>query len=103
MSPCVAERQLLFCPKEGGPRKPFTVRVFAPSELKTGEVDFEFSPGTARCIVELDGLPGFNVGPVYGADTLQALQLAADIEPLMRRISRQYDLFYPTGEGYFDE
>ena len=37
----------------------------------------------------------------YGADSLQALQLALEVEPMLRRLSEEYDLFFPDGERYF--
>jgi hypothetical protein len=43
------------------------------------------------------------LGDTYGADSLQALQLAADIEPVLKRLSHRCDFYFPTGEGYFDE
>ena len=55
------------------------------------------------CTVEFDGLPDETLGDTYGADSLQALQLAADIEPVLKRLSHRYDFYFPTGEGYFDE
>ena len=93
----------MFCPKGGGVRKPFTVQILAPSEVKVGEVAFAFAKGTAQCTVHFVGLPDFSTEIIYGADSLQALQLAVDVEPLLRRISKKYDLFFPSGESYFEE
>jgi hypothetical protein len=31
------------------------------------------------------------------------VQLAVDIEPVLKRLSKRYDFQFPTGEGYFDE
>ena len=42
-------------------------------------------------------------GAIYGADSIQALQLAVDIEPVLKRLSERYDFYFPSGEGYFDE
>lgn len=79
------------------------VRIFAPRPVDPVSVSFQVSPGTAVCTVELDGIPGETVGGTYGADSLQALQLAADIEPVLKRLSHRYDFYFPAGEGYFDE
>jgi hypothetical protein len=49
------------------------------------------------------GIPDANLGEIYGADSIQALQLAVDIEPVLKRPSKRYDFYFPTGEGYFDE
>jgi len=40
---------------------------------------------------------------IYGADALQAIELASSsVEPFLRRLYKKYDLFYPSGEPYFD-
>jgi len=50
-----------------------------------------------------EGLPNVKPENVYGADTLQALQLASDVEPILKRLSKKYDIYYPIGEDYFEE
>lgn len=82
---------------------PLVIRVFAPRLVDPASVSFEVAEGTAVCTVEFDGIPDETLRDTYGAYSLQALQLAADIEPVMRRLSKYYDFYFPTGEGYFDE
>ena len=94
MNQCIAERSLVYSPKGGTERKPLIVRVFAPSKVPDQDA--------AQCTVSFDGLPGMDAEQVFGADTLQALQLAVDIEPILKRLSKKYDFFFPTGEEYFD-
>jgi hypothetical protein len=99
----IAERRLLFSEKGESERKPLVIRIFAPGLVDPASVSFQIAPGTAVCSVEFDGIPDETLGDTYGADALQALQLAADIEPVLRRLSKRYDFYFPTGEGYFDE
>ena len=79
------------------------IRVFAPRPVDPDSVSFEVAEGAAVCTVEFDGIPDETQGDTYGADSLQALQLAADVEPVLKRLSKRYDFYFPTGEGYFDE
>ena len=99
----IAERHLLFSAKGESERKPLMIRVFAPRLVDPASVSFQVAAGTAVCTVEFDGIPDETPGDTYGADSLQALQLAADIEPVLKRLSKRYDFYFPTGEGYFDE
>jgi hypothetical protein len=99
----IAERRLLFSAKGESERKPLVIRVFAPRPVDPASVSFQVAAGTAVCTVEFDGIPDETLGDTYGADSLQALQLAADIEPVLKRLSKRYDFYFPTGEGYFDE
>jgi hypothetical protein len=99
----IAERHLLFSEKGQSERRPLVIRIFAPRPIDPCSVSFEVSPGTAVCTVEFDGISDETLGDTYGADSLQALQLAADIEPVLKRLSHRYDFYFPTGEGYFDE
>jgi hypothetical protein len=99
----IAERHLLFSAKGKSERKPLVIRIFAPRLVDPTSVSFAVAPGTAVCAVAFDGIPDETLGETYGADSLQALQLAADIEPVLKRLSKRYDFYFPTGEGYFDE
>jgi len=99
----IAERRLEFSEKGKAERKPLLIRVFAPQPVDPDSDLFRVDADTSRCVVEFDGIPDANVGEIYGADSIQALQLAVDIEPVLKRLSRHYDFYFPTGEGYFDE
>jgi hypothetical protein len=99
----IAERHLVFSKKGGAERKRLVIRIFAPRLVDPASVSFRVAPGTAVCTVEFDGIPGETLGDTYGADSIQALQLAADIEPVLKRLSHRYDFYFPTGEGYFNE
>jgi hypothetical protein len=99
----IAERHLVFSEKGKYERKPLVIRIFAPRAVDPASVSFQVAPGTAVCAVEFDGIPDETLGDTYGADSLQALQLAADVEPVLKRLSNNYDFYFPTGEGYFDE
>ncbi len=63
----------------------------------------EFDEEAAGCTVEFDGLPSMKAHEMYGADSLQALQLAANVEPTLKSLGKKYDFFFPSGENYFDE
>jgi hypothetical protein len=99
----IAERHLVFSEKGKAERRPLVIRIFAPRLVDPASVTFRVAPGTAVCIVKFDGIPDQTLGDTYGADSIQALQLAADIEPVLKRLSHRYDFCYPTGEGYFGE
>ena len=103
MNECIAQRKLMFSLKGSSERNPFVVQITAPRELKEGDVEFQFTKGTAVCIVQFEGLPNAKSEQIYGADSLQALQLATNVEPILKRLSKKYDLFFPTGESYFEE
>lgn len=103
MSQYIAQRKLLFSEK-GNPKKfSVTVQLTVPKELREGDVEFQFSAGTAVCTVNFEGLPHVKPEHVYCADTLQAVQLASNVESILERLSKSYDIYFPTGEGYFEE
>jgi hypothetical protein len=103
MNQYIAQRKLLFSEKGSQQKFAVTVQLTAPHELAEGEVDFQFSSGTAVCTICFKGLPKVKPEQVYGADTLQALQLASNVEPILKRLSNSYDIYFPTGESYFEE
>jgi len=108
MNKWIAERILKCAPKGTEDIRNLVVRIGTPYLLEAGMVNFKFSPGTAGCIVEITGpnpddvFEGSSAHEIYGADTLQALSLAADVEPILKRLSKKYDIIFPSGEPYFE-
>lgn len=98
----VATRELMFSFNGDTTKHKVIVRLCLPFELGAEDVTFEFGPGTAGCRVEFDGLdePAY---VAYGADSLQALQLASNIDPVLRGLAKKYDFFFESGEEYFTE
>jgi len=102
MSDCIAQRQLLYATKDQPDRREFVIRIGTPYLVDQSKVNFTADEGVAGCTVDFDGLPEVTSETVYGADLLQALQLAVNIEPILKRLSRKYDFYFPTGERYFE-
>ena len=94
MKNCIAERQLMFAPKGSSERRMFAIRIGTPYWVDNDE---------ARCPVELDGLPlKEKISDAPGMDLMQALELAINIDSLLRKLRNKYDFYWPTGEPYFD-
>ena len=101
MKNSIAERYLLYSLKGKSTRKKLVVRISAPYLVDESIVNFKFDLGTAGCTIEFDGLPESLEEEVYGADSVQALALAADIDPYLRGLGKKYDFYWPSGESYF--
>ena len=97
----IAERKLLFSDKNALSRKEMTIKISEPFVLTKNDVKFSVDGVMCGCRVEIVGLdePGFNL---YGMDSLQTINIASDVEPLIKRLSEKYDFFWMTGEPYFD-
>ena len=98
----IAERKLLFSEKTSQETKEIVVKISEPFVATEGNANFPGDGVASVCRVEIDGLdePGFDL---VGMDSLQAVNLASDIESLIKRLSDKYDFFWITGEPYFDE
>lgn len=97
----IAERNLLFSAKGEDKRHPFCIRIFAPHLVEEGTVNFQVSPGMARCVVafvEINEQVEF-----YGMDSVQALALTANLDAYLKNFGRKYDFFWLTGEPYFED
>ncbi len=99
----IAERKLVLSNRESKDRAQVFVRVYAPFPVVPGSVSFSVADGVAGCKYEIVGLPLPISDTCYGADALQALQLAVDVEPMLRRLAKTYDIYFESGEPYFDE
>ena len=102
MKEWIAERTLVFVEKGSTERRELAIRIGCPYVVDPEKVNFQVSQGTAACAVEFVGLENEYLDQVYGADLLQALQLAADVDPTLKRFAKKYDFFFPTGEPYFE-
>ena len=99
---CIAERELLYSVTGRAERKPVSIRIYAPFLAEQNAVNFQINEGVAGCKYEVHGLPEQIADTVYGADSLQALQLASNIDVLLQSLSSKYDFYFPTGEPYFE-
>jgi len=98
----IAKRELLYSLKYQVHRQIFAVGLCTPYLLQEGMVDFRFDHGTAACKIMFDGLPEAPI-EVYGADSLQAIELASNIDPYLKGLSKKYDFYWLSGEPYFDD
>jgi hypothetical protein len=99
----IAVRKLAFGEKGGSERKPLRIRIFAPQPVNPGSRLFRPDADTSSCPFEFEGIPDVKPNETFGADSIQALQLAVDVDRVLRRLSEHYDFYFPTGEAYFDE
>ena len=98
----IATRELVYARKGSPDRRRFIIRVSAPYPIEKGAVNFEFHPGDSVCEIEFDGLPENLVEKVYGIDSIHALSLATNIDPYLKGLEKKYDLYWLSGEPYFD-
>lgn len=89
----IAERKLLFSNKDSTERKELVIRVGIPYWVDDNE---------AACPVKWDGLIN-ELMETRGVDTLHALYLAVDIEPMLEKLRSKYDFYWPTGESYHND
>jgi len=101
MNKCIAERKLLYAEKGSDERKELIIRIGAPYVVDQHTVSFPVGEGISGCTVEFDGLPEISTNETYGADSLQAIQLAVNVEPILESLNRKYDFYFLTGESYF--
>lgn len=98
----VAERKLLCIEKNGNLKKEITIRICCPYIVQQDEVEFSADGVVAGCHLEIDGLNERGLD-YYGMDSLQAINIASNIDPLLETLSTKYDFFWLTGEPYFEE
>lgn len=92
MSKVIAERKLLYSAKGSTDRKELTIRIGVPY------VDGE---GLTRCPVEWDGLFE-EFADIGGMDSLQALQLATNVDSMLEKLQKKFDFYWPSGDPYFE-
>ena len=97
----VAERNLLYSLKGSDKRKRFVIRISVPYLVHENMVGFSVGEGFYGCQVEIEGI-NETYPDVYGADSLQAINIASNVEPFLRRLQKKYDIYWLSGDPYFD-
>lgn len=97
----IAERALLVSSKGANEKRRITIRITEPWVVQPGEVTFPVDGAVAASSIVVDGLDEAE-SISYGVDSIQAVNLASNIESLIHRLSARYDFFWSTGEPYFD-
>ena len=101
MTQFIAERRLLYSQKGSDVRQEFVIRIGAPYPVEEHMVAFPVAKDVAGCHVEIEGL-NETYSEVYGADSIQAVNLASNLEPFLRRLQKKYDLYWSSGDPYFE-
>ena len=102
MKDCIAERNLVVIQKETGVSTELSIKIGRPYIVPKGSVSFQVDANTAACEIEISGLCDPIREVTYGADLVQALQLASDIDPILKRFTKSYDFYFKDGEPYFE-
>jgi len=98
----IAERKLFFSEKNSQITKETIIKISEPFVVTENDVKFPVDGVTSGCHVEIEGL-NENGFTLYGMDSLQAINLASNIDPLLEKLGDKYDFFWSTGEPYFEE
>lgn len=101
MTSFIAERKLLYSLKGSEIKKQFAIRIGIPYVVEKDVTRDPTGDSYVGCHVEIAGLDE-TYSEVYGADSLQAINLASNVAPFLRRLQKKYDLFWSSGEPYFD-
>jgi hypothetical protein len=99
----VAQRMLLYTSPDNATPRPCTVGITAPRDVATASDDTALQDAMAVCEIVFEGLAAPPI-PVHGADSLQALAMACDIDPYLRGLERQqgFEFFWDDGSPYFE-
>jgi hypothetical protein len=100
----IARRQLLFTSRDNATQRPCAIGITLPHEESAEEAaQSDRHDPMAVCEIVFEGL---DVPPiaVHGADSLQAIATAAEIDVVLRGLERQYgyDFFWDDGSPYFE-
>lgn len=91
MKTCIAERRLILEDIKTGERKNLNIRIGLPKWVQDA--------GFASCEVEYEGLFD-KVADVCAMDTLLALELASDVDLVLRGHIEKYRFYWLDGEPY---
>lgn len=92
----IATRELEFSVKGGKDRLPLQIDIYSPVQLKPAHGVAFVDLGFYGCVVEFSSIGVSYV--VYGIDSIEALEFAANVNPILIGHRHQYDFFSPGEE-----
>ena len=78
------------------------VEILQPFTVHPDSVSFAVDEQSAGCEVRITGLGDNFTETIYGADSIQALQLSSDVDSLLRRFEGKYEFYFVDGSPYFE-
>lgn len=100
----IAKRVLFYSLKGSDIRNKFIIRIGHPYIVEENMVSFSISEeGLVGCHIETEGLVKEYQHEAYGVDEIQAINIASNIEPFLKSIQKKYDLYWQSGEPYFED
>lgn len=102
MKNSIAHRRLSFSKKGEEIRSDLTIYIGVPKFVSPSSLPFEADVEMAVCDLEIIGFEEPYTQSMIGADLLQAIQLATNVDPILKGFSKMYDIYYEDGEPYFE-
>lgn len=102
MKPIIATRRLKYSNKKDKQLMDIEVKVSAPFQVPESEKQFDSEHLCYCCIVYfINGHGQISKEKVYGADEVQAVHLASNIDGYIKIMSKSLDIYWLDGEPYF--
>ena len=103
MQKIIARRELLYSLKNEKVKNKMVVCIHAPYVVEQNMVEFPIDGLVVGSHVEVEGIEEIFHEEVYGVDEIQALQLATNVDSFLKRLSKKYDLYWLSGDPYFED
>lgn len=98
----IAYRELICSHKKTHVTKKIIVKISEPYTATQDQVDFPVDGIISGCHVEIDGIEEAGAD-FFGMDSLQAINIASNIDPYLERLRNKFEFFWLNGDAYFDE
>lgn len=98
----IAVRRLKYSEKGSDQKNNFSIHVSEPFIVSQSMVDFYIEGEVYACKVKIENLDE-SYPLVFGADGIQSLNLASNLEPFIERLQKKYNIYWHSGEPYFED
>lgn len=97
----IASRRLFYREVGGTSLSECSFGIERPKIVTTEDAVMKADGLVCTCRVFVEGL---DMSPitVYGVDAVQAIQLASDLDSIVKRLTSRFEFFWLDGEPYFD-
>ena len=97
----IAQRTILLVEKETKKESKLLIKINEPYLVDERDPGYSPNEEVAACVIEFFGID-FDPITIHGVDSIHALAQASDIDIYLKKLCGQYNLFFLSGDPYFE-
>lgn len=97
----IAQRRVLLVDRLSHKKSELLIKIHEPYLVDETDPGYSDDEEVAICVIEFEGVDIDHI-VIHGVDSIHALEQAIKIDVYLKRLQKEYDLFFMSGAPYFE-